>query len=358
MLCRIKRPCQHQSRSTVLEEPAAAPRAVRERVVDEAAPFARSTRLARARETALTPNAHSPAYAEAIQPSGKVEARFVNAVARRTRSQRRSRAGGFAGRCGSWKLEDGGSSASSEPDSWGPLMTRGQQHNTKGVADLNTNFVFRGFALYILASKWLGELTSVAGCQTTPGDWLTPIRSRSRAAVVPLPPFPPRQMTAAPSALSFESEHVHAVYEEIAADFSRTRHSRWPFVERFLDSLAPVCCSSRVQSFLSHADRARKSCREVSYWMRARGTGNTSAVEACCGGRARTRKARRGRARARAGALMAIRAGRRRSARLRETCCPSASTCRAACSTLQGERATRLSGATASTCAAGGGAPL
>ncbi|BGP33578.1 tRNA methyltransferase, has a role in tRNA modification [Rhodotorula toruloides] len=46
-------------------------------------------------------------------------------------------------------------------------------------------------------------------------------------------------MSTAPSALSFESEHVHAVYEEIAADFSRTRHTRWPFVERFLDSLEP-----------------------------------------------------------------------------------------------------------------------
>ncbi|BGP01567.1 tRNA (carboxymethyluridine(34)-5-O)-methyltransferase [Rhodotorula toruloides] len=46
-------------------------------------------------------------------------------------------------------------------------------------------------------------------------------------------------MSTTPSALSFESEHVHAVYEEIAADFSRTRHTRWPFVERFLDSLEP-----------------------------------------------------------------------------------------------------------------------
>ncbi|BGP09597.1 tRNA methyltransferase, has a role in tRNA modification [Rhodotorula toruloides] len=46
-------------------------------------------------------------------------------------------------------------------------------------------------------------------------------------------------MSITPSALSFESAHVHAVYEEIAADFSRTRHTRWPFVERFLDSLEP-----------------------------------------------------------------------------------------------------------------------
>lgn len=38
---------------------------------------------------------------------------------------------------------------------------------------------------------------------------------------------------------AFEAEHVHAVYDEIAADFSRTRHSRWPFVQRFLDALEP-----------------------------------------------------------------------------------------------------------------------
>ncbi|GAA5852143.1 hypothetical protein JCM8547_006681 [Rhodosporidiobolus lusitaniae] len=35
----------------------------------------------------------------------------------------------------------------------------------------------------------------------------------------------------------FEAEHVHTVYNEIAQDFSRTRHSRWPFVERFLAGL-------------------------------------------------------------------------------------------------------------------------
>ncbi|BGP49772.1 tRNA methyltransferase, has a role in tRNA modification [Rhodotorula kratochvilovae] len=46
-------------------------------------------------------------------------------------------------------------------------------------------------------------------------------------------------MAALPQAASFESEHVHAVYDEIASDFSRTRHSRWPFVERFLHSLPP-----------------------------------------------------------------------------------------------------------------------
>ncbi|GAA5833070.1 hypothetical protein JCM11251_006503 [Rhodosporidiobolus azoricus] len=40
-----------------------------------------------------------------------------------------------------------------------------------------------------------------------------------------------------PSSASFEAEHVHVVYDEIAQDFSRTRHSRWPFVERFLGGL-------------------------------------------------------------------------------------------------------------------------
>lgn len=35
----------------------------------------------------------------------------------------------------------------------------------------------------------------------------------------------------------FEAEHVHAVYDGIAADFSRTRHSPWPFVRHFLDAL-------------------------------------------------------------------------------------------------------------------------
>ncbi|GAA5941565.1 hypothetical protein JCM3775_005112 [Rhodotorula graminis] len=44
---------------------------------------------------------------------------------------------------------------------------------------------------------------------------------------------------AASLAASFESLHVHAVYDQIAADFSRTRHSRWPFVERFFERLPP-----------------------------------------------------------------------------------------------------------------------
>ncbi|KAG0656219.1 Alkylated DNA repair protein alkB 8 [Rhodotorula mucilaginosa] len=46
-------------------------------------------------------------------------------------------------------------------------------------------------------------------------------------------------MTEATTA-AFEAEHVHAVYDEIAADFSRTRHSPWPFVRHFLDALPPA----------------------------------------------------------------------------------------------------------------------
>ncbi|GAA6023924.1 hypothetical protein JCM10207_009277 [Rhodosporidiobolus poonsookiae] len=41
------------------------------------------------------------------------------------------------------------------------------------------------------------------------------------------------------SSPSFEAKHVHQVYDEIALDFSRTRHSRWPFVERFFAQLHP-----------------------------------------------------------------------------------------------------------------------
>lgn len=45
--------------------------------------------------------------------------------------------------------------------------------------------------------------------------------------------------TVQPSALNFEQSHVHQVYDLIAQDFSRTRHTRWPFVETFLESLPP-----------------------------------------------------------------------------------------------------------------------
>lgn len=57
---------------------------------------------------------------------------------------------------------------------------------------------------------------------------------------------------------SFEAAHVHTVYNEIALDFSRTRHSRWPFVQRFLDQLPAVRSSpsSAVASTLTSSTRA------------------------------------------------------------------------------------------------------
>ncbi len=39
---------------------------------------------------------------------------------------------------------------------------------------------------------------------------------------------------------TFESAHVHAVYDQIALDFSRTRHTRWPFCQRWLEALPTV----------------------------------------------------------------------------------------------------------------------
>ncbi|ORX92185.1 uracil-5--methyltransferase TRM9 [Clohesyomyces aquaticus] len=36
---------------------------------------------------------------------------------------------------------------------------------------------------------------------------------------------------------AYESQHVHAVYEEIASHFSSTRYKPWPIVERFLEEL-------------------------------------------------------------------------------------------------------------------------
>ncbi|GIZ36655.1 hypothetical protein CKM354_000012400 [Cercospora kikuchii] len=36
---------------------------------------------------------------------------------------------------------------------------------------------------------------------------------------------------------SYEEEHVHTVYEQIASHFSSTRYKPWPIIERFLKSL-------------------------------------------------------------------------------------------------------------------------
>lgn len=38
---------------------------------------------------------------------------------------------------------------------------------------------------------------------------------------------------------SYEEQHVHEVYEQIASHFSSTRYKPWPIVESFLQSLAP-----------------------------------------------------------------------------------------------------------------------
>lgn len=50
---------------------------------------------------------------------------------------------------------------------------------------------------------------------------------------------------------SFESEHVHVVYDQIALDFSRTRHTRWPFCQRFLEALPAVRPPSRLPARLT-----------------------------------------------------------------------------------------------------------
>ncbi|KAF2207555.1 hypothetical protein CERZMDRAFT_50763 [Cercospora zeae-maydis SCOH1-5] len=38
---------------------------------------------------------------------------------------------------------------------------------------------------------------------------------------------------------TYEEEHVHTVYEQIASHFSSTRYKPWPIIERFLKSLPP-----------------------------------------------------------------------------------------------------------------------
>ena len=40
-------------------------------------------------------------------------------------------------------------------------------------------------------------------------------------------------------AQQLERAHVHSVYEEIAQHFSDTRHSPWPKVLTFMDSISP-----------------------------------------------------------------------------------------------------------------------
>ncbi|KAF2223215.1 S-adenosyl-L-methionine-dependent methyltransferase [Elsinoe ampelina] len=38
---------------------------------------------------------------------------------------------------------------------------------------------------------------------------------------------------------TYEEEHVHSVYEQIASHFSSTRYKPWPIIERFLKNLTP-----------------------------------------------------------------------------------------------------------------------
>ncbi|GAA5957129.1 hypothetical protein JCM21900_003106 [Sporobolomyces salmonicolor] len=80
---------------------------------------------------------------------------------------------------------------------------------------------------------------------------------------------------------SFESAHVHAVYDEIASDFSRTRHSRWPFVEHFLDQLDP----GSIVLDAGTGNGKYLGCRSVLNWEgkadegKPRGKGKGKSVE-------------------------------------------------------------------------------
>ena len=40
-------------------------------------------------------------------------------------------------------------------------------------------------------------------------------------------------------AIEFEKAFVHTIYNEIADHFSHTRHSAWPGVAKFIDSMSP-----------------------------------------------------------------------------------------------------------------------
>ncbi|KAM0329125.1 hypothetical protein ACHAQA_004421 [Verticillium albo-atrum] len=62
-------------------------------------------------------------------------------------------------------------------------------------------------------------------------------------AAAAAPSAPPAATPTAPdsedTAATYESTHVHAVYEAIAPHFSATRHKPWPRVASFLDALPP-----------------------------------------------------------------------------------------------------------------------
>ncbi|KAM0282557.1 hypothetical protein ACHAQH_002925 [Verticillium albo-atrum] len=57
------------------------------------------------------------------------------------------------------------------------------------------------------------------------------------AAAATPPPRAPTAPESEDTAATYESTHVHAVYEAIAPHFSATRHKPWPRVASFLDSL-------------------------------------------------------------------------------------------------------------------------
>ena len=62
----------------------------------------------------------------------------------------------------------------------------------------------------------------------------------------------------------FESTFVHRVYDQIAQDFSRTRHSGWKFIEHFLEQLPAVCRLSPALSSPSRVEFARQFMRLFS----------------------------------------------------------------------------------------------
>lgn len=84
---------------------------------------------------------------------------------------------------------------------------------------------------------------------------------------------------------AFESEFVHQVYDQIAQDFSRTRHSGWKFIEHFLEQLPAVRFTSPALFTLSRVVSAEQETnaffvvfREVSFWTQDAGMGNISGV--------------------------------------------------------------------------------
>lgn len=105
--------------------------------------------------------------------------------------------------------------------------------------------------------------------------------SRLAASLPPINLYSRRAMASA----TFEAQHVHQVYDHIAKDFSRTRHTRWPFVQHFMDKLESV---SFDDLRLPLERRHLTECASVpllvnrarSYSMLGAATGNTSVAAA------------------------------------------------------------------------------